>query len=283
MRLSRRVFLRSGLGGAGGWLAAAGAPARATAADESHAPLEIANPDVRQRLVIVNADDLGLSDEIDRGIFEAHDRGIVTSASLLVDAPHAADAIQLARRRPKLGLGIHVAFDDRGKWLINVQDPRVVQREVARQLDAFVRMTGAPPTHIDSHHHAHRFFNVARHFIEAGERLGVPVRGFSEVFFVGRFWGQPEFGRTDMTKISVDYLLALLRSLGPGVSEVSCHPGHLETRPDAQYNREREVELRSLCDAQVRAAIAEEGIRLISFRDYAQIAARPRSACRGAS
>jgi predicted glycoside hydrolase/deacetylase ChbG (UPF0249 family) len=64
---------------------------------------------------------------------------------------------------------------------------------------------------------------------------------------------------------------------------VSCHPGHVETRLDAQYNREREVELRSLCDAQVRAAIAEEGIRLISFRDYARIAARPRSACLGAS
>ena len=234
----------------------------------------MANPDVRERLVIVNADDLGLSDEIDRGIFEAHDRGIVTSASLLVDGPHAADAVRLAKQRPDLGLGIHVAFDDRGRWLINVQDPRVVQREVTRQLDAFVRMTGAPPTHIDSHHHAHRFFNVARHFIEAGQRLGVPVRGFSEVFFVGRFWGQPELGRTDMTKISVDYLLALLRSLGPGVSEVSCHPGHVESRADALYNREREVELRSLCDAQVRAAIAEEGIRLISFREYARIAAR---------
>ena len=65
--------------------------------------------------------------------------------------------------------------------------------------------------------------------------------------------------------------------------EVSCHPGHLESRDDAQYNREREVELRSLCDAQVRAAIAEEGIRLISFREYARIAARPRPSCRGAS
>jgi hypothetical protein len=77
------------------------------AAGEAHASLEIANPDVRQRLVIVNADDLGLSDEIDRGIFEAHDRGIVTSASLLVDGPHAADAVRLARQRPDLGLGIH--------------------------------------------------------------------------------------------------------------------------------------------------------------------------------
>jgi predicted glycoside hydrolase/deacetylase ChbG (UPF0249 family) len=282
MGLSRRVFLRSGLGGAGGWLAAAGAPVRA-AADDSRAPVDVANPEARERLVIVNADDLGLSEEIDRGIFEAHDRGIVTSASLLVDGPHLADAVRLAKERPALGLGIHVAFDDRGRWLINVQDPRVVQREVSRQLDAFVRLTGAPPTHIDSHHHAHRFFNVARHFIEAGQRLGVPVRGFSEVFFVGRFWGQPELGRTDVTKISVDYLLALLRSLGPGVSEVSCHPGHLEPRPDAQYNREREVELRSLCDAQVKAAIAEEGIRLISFREYARIAARPRPSCRGAS
>lgn len=161
MRLSRRVFLRSGLGGAGGWLVAGAA----------HASPEVANPDVRQRFVIVNADDLGISDEIDHGIFEAHDRRIVTSASLLVDGPHAADAVRLARQRPGLGLGIHVAFDDRGRWLINVQDPRVVQREVTRQLEAFERMTGVPPTHIDSHHHAHRFFNVARHFIEAGQRL----------------------------------------------------------------------------------------------------------------
>ncbi len=38
--------------------------------------------------------------------------------------------------------------------------------------------------------------------------------------------------------------MALLRSLRPGVAEVSCHPGHLESRPDALYNREREAELR---------------------------------------
>ena len=275
MPLSRRRFL-TGLGGAGGWLAAAGAPA-STEADpgqESHPTPAGAGPDPQQRLVIINADDLGLSEQIDRGIFEAHDRGIVTSASLLVDGPDAALVIQRVRERPNLGLGVHVAFDDRGKWFVNVQDPRAVRRELDRQLDAFVRLTGGPPTHIDSHHHAHRFFNVARHFLEAGARLGVPVRGFSEVYFVGRFWGQPEFGRTDMTKISVEFLLAVMRSVGPGVSEVSCHPGYLETRADALYNREREVELRSLCDAKVKAAIKEEGIRLISFHEYGRMAKR---------
>ena len=59
-----------------------------------------------------------------------------------------------------------------------------------------MRLTGAPPTHIDSHHHVRRRFNVAWQFLEAGARYGVPVRGFSEVFYVGRFWAQPEFGRT---------------------------------------------------------------------------------------
>ena len=273
MSLTRRLFLRSGLAAAGGWLGAPGTPAAASPSPEDpYTSIATGDGDVNQRLAIVNADDLGMSEEIDRGIFEAFDRGIVTSASLLVDGPHAVEAVRQVRRRADVSLGLHVAFDERGRWLVNMQEPRAVQRELDRQLEAFVRLTGGPPTHIDSHHHAHRLFNVAWQFLEAGARYHCPVRGFSEVFFVGRFWGQPELGRTDVTKISTDYLLTILKSLGPGVSEVSCHPGRMEARRDAQYNREREVELQSLCDAKVKAAIAAEGIRLISFREYGHLA-----------
>lgn len=226
---------------------------------------------LRGRFMIVNADDLGLSAEVDRGIFEAHDGGVVTSASVLVDGPAVEAAVQEARKRPKLGLGIHVAFDSRGKWLIDMLDLDAVQRELDRQLQAFVRLTGGPPDHIDSHHHAHRRFNVARLFLDAGRRYRVPVRGFSEVVFIGRFYGQPEFGKTDMSKISVEALLVLLRSLRAGVSEISCHPGRLESRPDAIYNREREAELSALMDERVRAAIVDEDIRLINYRDYARL------------
>jgi hypothetical protein len=275
MSLTRRLFLRSGLAAAGGWLAAPGTPAAATPSPEDpYTSMSAGDADVNQRLAIVNADDLGMSEEIDRGIFEAFDRGIVTSASLLVDGPHTVEAVRHVRRRSDVSLGLHVAFDERGRWLVNMQEPRAVQRELDRQLEAFVRLTGGPPTHIDSHHHAHRLFNVAWQFLEAGTRYHCPVRGFSDVFFVGRFWGQPEFGRTDVTKISTDYLLTILKSLGPGVSEISCHPGRMESRRDAQYNREREVELQSLCDAKVKAAIAAEGIRLISFHEYSPMAAR---------
>lgn len=272
--LARRRFLRSSLGGVAGWLATTGTllarPTLAPAGDSPTAsPPARANP--RQRFAIINADDLGMSAEIDRGIFEAHDGGIVTSTSLMVDSPDAEAAIQQTRRRPDLGLGIHVAFDVRGKWIVDTQDLDGVQRELDRQLTAFVRLTGGPPTHIDSHHHVHGRFNVARLFLEAGRRYGIPVRGFSEVVYVGGFYGQPEFGRTDMSRISVDALVSLLRSLKPGVSEVSCHPGHLRTRPEAAYNREREEELRTLTDQRVRTVIAEEGIRLINYRDYARL------------
>jgi predicted glycoside hydrolase/deacetylase ChbG (UPF0249 family) len=226
---------------------------------------------LRERFLIVNADDLGLSAEIDRGIFEAHDQGIVTSTSLLVDAPDAEAAVQEARKRPKLGLGVHVAFHARGKWLLDPQDLDLVEREIDRQLEAYIRLTGGLPYHIDSHHHVHRLFNVASRFLAAGRRYRVPVRGFSDVVFLGRFYGQPELGKTDLSRIGVDTLLTLLRSIRPGISEISCHPGHLETRPDALYNRERVMELGTLTDERVKAAIAEEGIRLINYRDYARL------------
>jgi predicted glycoside hydrolase/deacetylase ChbG (UPF0249 family) len=225
----------------------------------------------RDRFLIVNADDFGLSSEIDRGILEAHDGGIVTSASVIVDGPDVEPAIQEARKRPKLGLGIHVAFDSRGKGLFNLQDLEMVQRQIDRQLEAFVRLTGGPPDHIDSHHHVHRLFNVARLFLDTGLRYRVPVRGFSDVVFLGRFYGQPEFGKSDLSKISVESLLTLLRSLKPGVSEISCHPGYVETRPDAIYNHEREAELSTLTDERVKTAIADNNIRLITYRDYARL------------
>lgn len=259
--MSRRRFFAAGLGAA----AATILPARRAAAGLAPA-----------RYLIVNADDLGMSAEIDQGLFEAHDKGIVTSASLLVDSPDAEAAIEQARKRPRLGLGIHVAFDTRGKYFTDMKDLSAVQQQIDRQLAAFVRLVGSPPDHIDSHHHMHLLFNVAHLFLAAGRRYNVPVRGFSEVVFVGRFWGQPEFGKTDMSKISVEVMVSMLRTVPAGFTEVSCHPGHLETRPDAMYNREREVELATLTDERVRNTITEEGIRLINYHDYARMSREAR-------
>ena len=55
--------------------------------------------------------------------------------------------------------------------------------------------------------------------------------------------------------------------IGPGATELGCHPGYVASDFRSSYSSEREVELRTLCDPAVSRAIEELGITLIDFRD----------------
>ncbi len=61
-----------------------------------------------RRYLIVNADDFGLSFGVNRGIIEAFEHGVVTSASLMVNWIGAAEAAAYARQHPTLSLGLHI-------------------------------------------------------------------------------------------------------------------------------------------------------------------------------
>jgi predicted glycoside hydrolase/deacetylase ChbG (UPF0249 family) len=58
-----------------------------------------------RRVLIVNADDFGLSPGVNRSVVQAHERGIVTGASLMVRWPAATEATAYARANPGLSLG----------------------------------------------------------------------------------------------------------------------------------------------------------------------------------
>ena len=65
------------------------------------------------KFVIVNADDFGFSSGINRGIVEAHERGVVTSTSLMVDQPAAGEGAAYAREHPGLGSACTSSSPDR--------------------------------------------------------------------------------------------------------------------------------------------------------------------------
>src|SRR5690606_17555925 len=65
----------------------------------------------RTRL-IVNADDFGLSQAVNRGVIAAHRDGIVTSASIMVNAPAFEHALELARAHPALDIGVHLTLTE---------------------------------------------------------------------------------------------------------------------------------------------------------------------------
>ena len=222
------------------------------------------------RRLIVDADDFGASAGVNRGILEAHARGIVTSASLLVQRAAARDAVQAARAYPALGLGLHFDLTGEAGPPFDLQDGARAQAELERQFEAFLRLVGRPPTHVDSHHHIIRHRAIAPLFFDFCARRGLPARSSGAVPFIGWFYGHapPEYLRTDLYYVSVPFLAALLRDLPPGVSELGCHPGYVTPDFSSPYLAEREAELRTLTDPRIVALIRELDISLENYTSF---------------
>jgi predicted glycoside hydrolase/deacetylase ChbG (UPF0249 family) len=221
------------------------------------------------KLLIVNADDFGLSSGVNEGILQAHTGGIVTSASLMVGGPAAAEAAAMARDHPELSIGLHWVGDGPGQAGLDTEDPGAVRAEFARQLDAFVSLMGGAPTHVDSHHHLHREEHLVGLFQQLVAPLGVPLRGDGRVAHVGGFYAQWEWKVTNLDYVSVGFLQRLLREeVRAGWTEISCHPAVVRGDFDSVYLEERAAELRTLTDPRVAGAIRELGIELVNYEAW---------------
>jgi predicted glycoside hydrolase/deacetylase ChbG (UPF0249 family) len=230
---------------------------------------------VSTKYLIVNADDFGQSPCVNGGIIEAHRRGIVTSASLMVRWPAASEAAAYARDHPSLSLGLHVDLGEKafraGEWVpvysvVPLQDMTAITAEVSRQLDLFRRLMGCAPSHLDSHQHVHLREPVRTVLIDVARQLGVPLRHCCpDVYYRGNFYGQTAEGAPLPDAISVNGLIHILETLPSGCTELGCHPAD-GCDLDTMYRSERLEELRVLCDPQVRAALQVRGIELRSFK-----------------
>ena len=231
----------------------------------------------RTRALIVNADDFGRSPGINAGVIKAREQGIVTSAGLMVRWPAAAEAAAYARSDGGLSLGLHLDLGEwaleNGRWVtvyetVSLEDASAVEAEIRSQLEAFCANAGANPTHIDSHQHLHnRGGPIAVALRALSAELGVPVRHLSpEVRYCGDFYGQASNGEPLHDAITPENLIALIRALPSGITELGCHPA-LGDDSGSPYREERELEVETLCDPRVSAALAEEGIELCSFAD----------------
>jgi predicted glycoside hydrolase/deacetylase ChbG (UPF0249 family) len=221
------------------------------------------------RTLVVNADDFGASEGVNRGIVHAHVHGIVTSTSLMVTGRAPEHAAELAREHPELGVGLHWDLDaEVGGAPVPLEDAGAVRHELTRQLDAFDRLMGRPATHVDSHHHVHRRDEVAPIAREVAAALRVPLREAGSVRYVGSFYGQWEWQVTDLEHVGPEYLIWILRNeVNEGWTEIGCHPGFVTDDLTSGYLAEREVEVETLTDPRVAAEICALGIRLASYAD----------------
>lgn len=150
--------------------------------------------------LVVNADDFGASDAISRGILEAHQRGIVTSTSVLGNCADPAAGLGLLKQAPGLGVGVHltlsggapVAHLDRVRSLLGPDQALPAhardvfaawargdlrQNEVEQEFDAQVtrlRDLGLVIDHLDTHRHIGFLPLVGRAVESVARRHGIP-------------------------------------------------------------------------------------------------------------
>ena len=152
-------------------------PRQATASNGATVQERLGYP-ASARLLILHADDLGMSRSVNRATFEALEKGWITSASILVPCPWFPEVAKFAREHPEVDLGIHLALNSEWtgyRWgpvsgaskvpslldehgYLPLVEPTVVaraeQREVRIELRAQVeraKAAGIRITHLDSH------------------------------------------------------------------------------------------------------------------------------------
>jgi predicted glycoside hydrolase/deacetylase ChbG (UPF0249 family) len=167
-----------------------------------------------KRVLIVNADDYGLTAGVSRAILRGHREGIITSTSALAVGPAFAATAPLLADLPELGVGAHLAavgedppllsareiptlVDARGHFDLSWSrflrraalrriDPADVEREFTAQVDCIVDTIGAGRlTHLDTHQHLHLWPSVGTVLLRLAKRYDVPAARATSALSVG--------------------------------------------------------------------------------------------------
>lgn len=255
------------------------------------------------RQLVVNADDFGFTRDVNAGIVEAHRNGILTATTLMATGEAFEDAVALARENPSLDIGCHLVLVQapglpqtipqlvRAVALGRIRIHDELVKQVRRIMDA-----GISPTHLDTHKHTHLLPPVLEAVARISEEFRIPWvrRPFDFPLQPGGVGWKNKLMRLTSSRFrsalalrhcrSTDWfagfrltgryrsgdLVELIRALPEGVTEFMCHPGRCgdELRSARTRLKEsREEELRALTAPEVRTALAEAGVKLVSYRD----------------
>jgi predicted glycoside hydrolase/deacetylase ChbG (UPF0249 family) len=247
---------------------------------------------ISPRFLIINADDLGISAEVNRGIFIAHEKGVVTDASLLIKGPYVHLAMEMIKKRPSFPVGIHIDLDPllgwkspgierlpRQKLLAMMKEADFVakiKKEIDQQVTVFLE-EGLIPSHVDTHHHVHGFPQIFELLVDAVVKHGIKAIRFSKKGYtlLGRedIPIAPEHARWMEDTLCekkifhphhlIDPLFPFsLKEIPTGVSELMVHPSI-----GGDQWRQRDFEM--LMDPLFLRTVQDEGIQLISFSELA--------------
>jgi predicted glycoside hydrolase/deacetylase ChbG (UPF0249 family) len=139
-----------------------------------------------RKQLVVNADDFGFTSDVNRGIVDAHRRGILTATTLMANGPAFDDALRLARETPTLDIGCHLVLVGDRSLVTGKPYPATVGQLLAalalREIRPYeelaaqvrhIRNAGIRPTHLDTHKHTHLAPPVLDAVARLSEEFGI--------------------------------------------------------------------------------------------------------------
>ena len=232
--------------------------------------------------LIVNGDDFGMCEGNSIGIILAHKEGILTSTTVMMNMPYAYFALDLAKRYPDLGVGVHlnvtagqpltdIKLTDENGYFLNKKFIRAhpdlitkesLYKEFKAQIDKYINYTGHIPTHFDSHQHIHLIPEYKDMIIRLSNEYNIPFRQrepLSAPFVkcIDTF---------EQSNVSIDYLLYLFTNNYDTI-EIMCHPGLIDQRlcDISSYSLPRMKELEIMRSRRIIDFIKKNKIELINY------------------
>jgi predicted glycoside hydrolase/deacetylase ChbG (UPF0249 family) len=207
----------------------------------------------KMRKLIVNADDFGISAEVNRAIVEAFGKGVISSATLMTNMPGFDEACELAHCHGLLGkIGVHLNLssgyplsapvrrcsrfcDDTGmfrsrrtRFRLSKEERHALETEFAAQVEACLDR-GLRPTHLDSHHHVHTEWAIGAAAITVARRYRIKAIRLSRNCGPGIDWVRKVYKVAYNSRLRI-YGLAKTRYFGSSadVQEILAAPGDVE-------------------------------------------------------
>jgi predicted glycoside hydrolase/deacetylase ChbG (UPF0249 family) len=267
------------------------------------------------RLLIVNADDFGVSHAVNAAVLRTFTDGIVRSTTLMAPCPWALHAMRLVQDHPDIACGVHLTvvsefpdyrwgplasrdrvpslLDETGFFYSNDRQAELLARATLDELEIEFRTQievvlsgGLKPTHLDWHclYDGGRddVFDLS---VGLAREYGLALRVFDPTRSERlRRWGLPaaDHGVVDSTRLATANKTArfvrMLRELSAGLSEWAVHPGlgTAEARAIDGWWAKRAADVRFLVSREARETVAAEGIVLLDYRALQAIWERDR-------
>lgn len=247
---------------------------------------------IKNKFLVINADDFGLTKGISEGIMDGYENGCITSTSMIVNFSSAQYAANLFQKCDGLGIGLHFnvtkgkpicdsvkvssLLDENGEfhsssWYFNELN-RVDEDELILELDAqyqrFVELLNRQPDHFDIHHVYDFYNNYPKFYQYVLNLFNVPIR--MDVF-------PNDFNRTKICKIDtmmdeqvdIDRIGKFInKTVDKNLYELPLHPGYVDDElinlSSMTYAREKDLEF--VKDKSLKDKLEEYGIELIDFK-----------------